>query len=56
MSEDEAVAARARLEVLRSGAEALEATPEPDLRATPDRSLPAKVTLGAALLALLAGR
>lgn len=54
--DDQAEAATARLAVLRSGAEALETPPERESGAVPDRTLPAKVTLGAALLALLAGR
>lgn len=49
----EAIAARARLARLRDGAEALEDEPDPGPRR--DRTLPAKVTLGAALLALLIG-
>lgn len=54
--DDQVEAARARLEELRSGAEALDLAPEPDPGPVPDRTLPAKVTLGAALLALLVGR
>ncbi len=54
--DDQAEAARTRLAELRSGVEALETAPEPDPTAAPDRTLPAKITLGAALLALLAGR
>lgn len=51
----EAAPATARLAALRAGAEMIEEQPDPE-PGVPDRSLPAKVTLGAALLALLAGR
>jgi hypothetical protein len=51
--DSEAVAVRARLASLRDGTEALEDEPEPGPR--PDRTLPAKVMLGSALLALLIG-
>jgi len=51
----EAVRAGARLAALRAGAEAIEAQPDPEPGAVPDRTLPARVTLGAALLAFLVG-
>ncbi|WP_339914290.1 hypothetical protein [uncultured Brevundimonas sp.] len=53
------VEASARLEALRHGAEAIEESSEPESGTVPDRTLPAKVTLGATVLAfvaLLAGR
>ena len=54
--DDEAITARARLDALRGGAEAIadEADAGPDR--VRDRTLPAKFTLGAILLAFLAGR
>jgi len=54
--DEEAAAAGDRLTDLRSGAESLEAEAEPQPLMVPDRSLPAKVTIGAMLLAFLAGR
>lgn len=53
--DDEAIAATARLAALRAGTEAIEADVEPGSDPAPDRTLPAKVTLGAALLAFLVG-
>jgi hypothetical protein len=53
--DEQAGPARAALTALRSGAEAIAADPDPDVPTTPDRTLPAKVTLGAALMALLFG-
>ena len=53
--EDEVTAATARLAALRAGAEAIEADMEPESGAARDRALPAKVTLGAALLAIILG-
>lgn len=50
----EVIAATARLAALRAGAEAIDADVELE-PAAPDRALPAKVTLGAALLALIVG-
>jgi hypothetical protein len=53
----EAASAAARLAALRAGAEMIEEQPDPDSEpgAVPDRALPAKVTLGVALLAFLVG-
>jgi hypothetical protein len=51
----EVTAASARLAALRAGAEAIDADVELEPAAAPDRALPAKVTLGAALLALIVG-
>jgi hypothetical protein len=53
--EDEAAAATHRLAALRAGAETIEADPEPEPGSARDRALPAKVTLGAALLAIILG-
>ncbi len=53
--DEQASAAKAALSTLRSGVEALEVEAEPDVTSPPDRTLPAKVTLGAALIALLFG-
>lgn len=54
--DDEAVAAAARLEALRAGSDVLPETFEQPSAETPDRTLPARVTLAAALFALIAGR
>lgn len=51
----EAAPAAARLAALRTGLEAIEGDSVPDGRA-PDRTLPAMITLGAMLMALIAGR
>ena len=51
----EASAVTARLAELRAGAETIEAEMEFEPGPAPDRALPAKVTLGAALLAILLG-
>ena len=52
----EEITARARLAALRGGAEAIAVEAEPGSGRVPDRTLPAKLTLGAILLAFLAGR
>jgi hypothetical protein len=51
----EAASATARLAALRAGVEMIEEQPDPEPGSVPDRALPAKVTLGAALLAFLVG-
>lgn len=51
----EVTAATARLAELRAGAETIEADAELEPGVAPDRALPAKVTLGAALLAIILG-
>ena len=53
--DDEVTAATARLAALRAGAEAIEADLEPEPGPAPHRALPAKVTLGAALVAFILG-
>ena len=53
--DEQAASATTALAALRSGAESIEADPEPDVASAADRSLPAKLTLGAALMALLFG-
>ena len=53
--DDEAAAATARLAELRAGSDALPEEIEARTPQTPDRTLPAKVGLGTALLALLVG-
>ncbi len=53
--DNEVAAATARLAALRAGAEAIEADMEPEPGPAPDRALPARVTLGAALLAIILG-
>ncbi|WP_339933635.1 hypothetical protein [uncultured Brevundimonas sp.] len=50
----EAILAKARLAVLRSGSEAIAVDAEAGSNETPDRTLPARLTLGAAVLALVA--
>ena len=49
------MAATARLAALRAGTEAIDADVDVEPASAPDRALPAKVTLGAALLALIVG-
>lgn len=51
----EVMAATARLAALRAGTEAIDADVDVEPASAPDRALPAKVTLGAALLALIVG-
>lgn len=53
--DDQVMAATARLAALRAGSDAIEADVEPEPRAATDRTLPAKVTLGAALVAFILG-
>lgn len=53
--DEQAVSARAILDRLRSGAEAIEERAEPEPATRADRTLPAKITLGGVLLALLFG-
>jgi len=53
--DEEAAPAAARLASLRAGAEAIEASVGSAATA-PDRTIPARVTLGAMVLAFLAGR
>ena len=53
--DEQAASATSALAALRSGAEAIAVDPEPNPASSPDRTLPAKVTLGAALMALLFG-
>lgn len=52
----EEVTARARLAELRGGAEAIAVEADVGSARVPDRALPAKFTLGAIVLAFLAGR
>ena len=52
----EEITARARLAALRDGAEAIAVEAETSPGRVRDRTLPAKFTLGAILLAFLAGR
>lgn len=53
--DEQASSAEAALDLLRSGAQAIDEDNDERGASTPDRSLPAKVTLGAALLALVLG-
>lgn len=53
--DEEAIPAADRLAILRGGAEAIPLGSDPETAMAPDRALPAKVTLGAALLAFLVG-
>lgn len=53
--DEQASSAKDALALLRSGVEAIEAEIEPDAASPPDRTLAAKVTLGAGLMTLLFG-